>query len=331
MAHFTTGAKRYPESTDFPAFGGTDVGTVSNGTSFESTAPQTLPDGASGPRSFLFWDTGRRITAKRHVRWTFNNVANWSTWHAIAWYGTQPGGPGTPIVTVNSYWVGTGTMDPTPIDVPGSSFVNGPGGQPAFPWQGNNHAARTEWGPATIRALSHLQRSPTDPLLDFSSLTKLTFGGEDPGTIFEENDDGLVAGGGVTGIASTTAQQLTFPQGAGGLVLAGYVQPVTPAFMIPFIDIIMRWLGHVRIEPSPVDPGPDDIIRLKLIAESLDLVRGDRPTEIDAFEGLLAAAQKMSPAELKRTIVGTRATVMRGESALKSLEALAANQGSQKG
>lgn len=39
------------------------------------------------------WDTGRRITNKRKVRWTFNHPENWTDWRAIAWYG--PGGNGS--------------------------------------------------------------------------------------------------------------------------------------------------------------------------------------------------------------------------------------------
>jgi hypothetical protein len=75
--------------------------------------------------------------------------------------------------------------------------------------------------------------------------------------------------------------------------------------------------------PDRGDPSPEDMIRLKLISESLDLVRGGEITPIDAFEGLVGAAAKMKPAELKRTIAGTRATLERGAAALKALESLA--------
>jgi hypothetical protein len=83
MAHFTAGAKRYPESTSFLAFGATDIGNVTNGTTTDLTAPASLGDPPSA-RSFLFWDTARRLTPKRRVRWSFNNVDNWSNWHATA-------------------------------------------------------------------------------------------------------------------------------------------------------------------------------------------------------------------------------------------------------
>ena len=53
------------------------------------------------------------------------------------------------------------------------------------------------------------------------------------------------------------------------------------------------------------------------------MVRGGTVTDFDAFEGLLDAAKKMKPAELKRTIAGTKATVLRGQAVVKTLEALA--------
>src|SRR5262249_28535815 len=154
----------------------------------------------------LFWDTGRRVTNKRHVRWTFNHPDQWATWNAVAWYGVVGGnGHPVPIVSLDAYWVGTGTLDPPPGDGPGSTFGNGPSpGQTAWPAGGNDHEVSTQWGAATIRALDHLRRSPSDASLDFSSLTQLIFGGDDSG-VFEENDDGITAGGGITGIASTTA------------------------------------------------------------------------------------------------------------------------------
>lgn len=325
MAHFTTAGKRYREGTDFSAFPASDVGVTSGGATFDHTAPAALPDGAYN-RQFLFWDTGRRLTGKRRVRWTFNHPENWTTWNAVAWYGVPSTGPngGEPVVSLDAYWVSNGTMDPTPIDGPGSSFVNGPGaGDVAWPWQGNDHQVRTQWGPATIRAKDHLQRTPADPQLDFSSLSQFTFGGDDSG-FFQETDDDITSSGGITGIANTTAQQLTFAQGSGGLVLAGYVQPVLPRIDLSdaLRDIIREAIFH-RFKDRG-DPSPEDIIRLKLIEESINVVRGERPTG-DAFEGLVAAARTMSAAELKRTITATRATVSRGEAALKSLESLAAN------
>src|SRR5207248_9282720 len=110
MAHFTPAGKRYREGTDFASFGALDVGVTSPATTVDQTAPASLPDGAA-TRSFLFWDTGRRVTNKRHVRWTFNHPDQWSTWNAIAWYGVSEGnGPGH-IVSLDASGAGPGTPD----------------------------------------------------------------------------------------------------------------------------------------------------------------------------------------------------------------------------
>ena len=325
--HFTTAGKRYREGTSFPGFGALDVNVSGPSTTVDQTAPAFLPDGTT-QRGFLFWDTGRRVTNLRHVRWTFSHLSDWSTWNATAWYGVAGGTNGEPVVSLDAYWVGNSTLDPTPVDGPGSTFVNGVGAaNVAWPGHGNDHEVRTKFGPATVRALNHLRRSVSDPQLDFSSLQTLIFGGDDS-TVFNENDDGLGSSGGVvTGIAATTAQQLTFAQGTGAVVLAGYVQPVAPKvdFGKALIELINEAeLSHLIL--TNVDPSPDDLVRLKLIVESLDLVRGEAVTA-DVFDGLVGAARGMSATELRRTIAGTRATLRRGEAALKSMESIASKAG----
>ena len=99
--------------------------------------------------------------------------------------------------------------------------------------------------------------------------------------------------------------------------MAGYVVPVKSG-----IDIFKKLIEVIRAYDlgkfiDKGDPSSEDIIRLKLISESLDVVRGRTVTDFDAFEGLLDAAKKMKPAELKRTIAGTKATVLRGQAVLK--------------
>ena len=339
MAHFTTKGKLYREGTDLDAFGALDVTVTAPGTTVEQTAPSSLPDSGGVSRSFLYWDTGRRITGKRKVRWTFNHPANWSNWPAAAYYGVPGGGgPGTPVITVDAHWVGVGPIDPTPIDGPGSTFVNGPGPTPAWPSGGNDHRVRTEWGAANIHAKDHLQRNVGDPILNFSSWQQLVYGG-DSTDVFEENDDDILPGSGVTGIVSSTSQFFPVAQGVGGFLMAGYVPPDRrrgpdrPGGR-PDWDIFRELVEILRekdlskfFPPDRGDPSPEDIIRLKLISESLDLVRGGTVTPTDAFDGLVGAANKMSAAQLKRTILGTKATLNRGQAALKALEALAKRKG----
>lgn len=326
MGHFTTTGKLYREGTDLSAFGSLDVTVTAPGTSVEQTAPPALPDANGVMRSFLYWDTGRRITGKRRVRWTFNHPTNWSEWPAAAYYGIPPTGPGgTPQVLVDAHWVGTGPLNPTPIDGPGSTFVNAPGGTPvAWPGIGNDHVVLTQWGPATIRAKDQMQRHTGDPFLSFSSWQQLVFGGDGSG-YFEENDDDITSGSGITGIANSTSQFFPVAQNSSSFLMAGYVVPVktAPDIFKKLIELIRAYDLGKFIDKG--DPSPEDIIRLKLISESLDVVRGAAVTESDAFEGLLGAAQKMTPADLKRTIAGTRATLLRGQAVLKTLEAMAKN------
>src|SRR5262245_1882380 len=122
MGHFTTGGKRYREGDDLPSFGAVDATVTAIGTILEQHAPAWLVDQDGVTRGFLYWDTGRRITNKRRVRWTFNHPLNWSEWNAAAWYGVPSGGgPPDPTVRVDAHWVGVGPIDPTPIDGPGST------------------------------------------------------------------------------------------------------------------------------------------------------------------------------------------------------------------
>lgn len=329
MAHFTTKGKRYREGDDLPSFGSLDVTVVAPGTSVEQTAPASLTDQDDVTRGFLYWDTGRRMTSYRKVRWTFNRPANWSEWNAVAWYGRAgvgPPGPGDPTVTTDAHWVGLGPINPTPIDAPpASKFVNAPGGTPAaWPWTGNDHLLRTQWGAATIHAKDHVQRSTGDLVLNFSSWTQIIYGGIDTGFFSENDDDIATPGSGVTGIAASTSPDFDAPMGSGGLIMAGYVAPPWPH--VPrdifdrLVELIRRWPDWHDIG----DPGPEDIIRLKLISESLDLVRGQPSTGGDAFEGLIGAGKKMTRAELMRTIASTKATLLRGAGAVKALEAMAA-------
>lgn len=325
MSHFTTAGKRYRDGTTFDSFSSLDVGVPpppAMPTTVEQVAPRELNDGVS-TRAFLFWDTGRQVTGKRHVRWSFNHADEWSTWSATAWYGLIGGnGPPQPVVSFDAYWVGQGAIDPTPIDGPASSFVNGPGaGQVAWPYEGNDHLVRTEWGPATVHALEHLRRSPSDPELNFSALTQLVYGDGDAGDIFDENDEGITSSSGIVGIENVTSPVLTFPQGTGAVVLASYVVPAA----VDFVFDLTKLLGEANLGKliDKGDPSPEDLVRLKLIADTLDLVRGERPSP-DAFEGLVDAARLMKPAELRRTISQTRATLRRGEASLKAMESIAA-------
>lgn len=327
MGHFHADGKRFPDGTDLDGIAVSDLDISLGGTVLTQFASESVfEDGEE--LKFLFWDTGRRITNRRRVRWTFHHPENWSEWNASAWYGLPPTGPGgTPAVSARAFRVSHGSLDVTPIKTPGSTFVNGPGGSPvAYPYLGNDHVGLTQFGPAHVVAKSHVTDGATS--LSFSSWTRLIYGGIDTG-YFEENDDDITSGSGVTGIENVTADFLDIPSGQSAELLASYVVPAKGG-----IDGLKKWLDFLRgvrvggIDlPDRGDPSPEDIIRLKLIAESLDLVRGEKVSVVDAFEGVLDAAKKMTGAELKRTIAGTKATLLRGQAAVKSLEALAKKAG----
>lgn len=324
MSVFTTSGKRYREGTTFDAFGGADLNPVSAGNTWEQTAPRELPDGAGPARKFLFWDTGRRVTGYRTVRWHFNHPENWSTWNAAAWYGTPGIGNGDPTEYFDAFWVANGTLDPTPIDGAGSSFVNGPGGESAWPWQGNDHEVHTEWGAATVHALDHLQRSVTDPLLNFSSLTRVEYGGDDSDVFDETDDDITTPGSGVCGEESTTSQSVVLPQGTGGIVLAGYVQPVRSRIPFNWSDFVAA-VTHVNPWDLVSDPSPDDPIR-RAVLDRLRQTVG-QGAQGDPFAGLVTLAGSLDSATLKRVIVEVQSLQRQAEAAAESLKAVAERKG----
>jgi hypothetical protein len=319
MGHFHASGKRYAEGTNFPAFGNTEGDWNPNG-SEDLTAPALLPD-TDGNRPFLFWDTGRRVTTKRRVVWTFHHGDQWSSWNATAWYGPSSTGPGSDTISVHGYWVGQGLIDPTPINPAGSTFHNGPNAADvAYPVNGDNHVASTQWGSATIGALDHLQRNPTDPLLDFSSLAQLVAGGDDSG-FCEENDDDVTTSSGVTGLASLGGQSATFAQHNGATLLASYVTPAPISVRPPGDGDAAWWTKYF-------DRG--DPAAFRQIAEALvavaNRVQNTSQAAPDTFESLAAAAPQMTKAQLTKALAEARSVLNRGQAAVKSMEALAAKQ-----
>jgi hypothetical protein len=319
MAHFTTSAKRFPEGTSYAGFGGANLNVPSGGDDFTYTAPAELPD-APHNRQFLFWDTGRRVTTKRTVHWTFTHPDSWTTWNAVAWYGDPTGsGPGSHTISATAYWVGTSLMDPTPIDGAASTFAGA-----AWPAGGNDHNVDTEFGPGTLRALGHLQRHAGDPVLNFSGLARLVFGGDDSG-VFEENDNDLPTGGTTPIGIEGSDLQLAYGQGESAIVLASYVTPAPVKVVPPQVGPLQDIGSILKKFLDRGDPSPEDIVRIRALEEVLGMMRG-KPAQIDAFANLAEAAKNMTPAELKRTIAATEAQMRRGQVAIKSMQALAGSK-----
>src|SRR5262249_20953232 len=105
MDEFSVKTKLWPSGADL------DLGTDSNLVTVPSTFTRhaanfvTSMDGTQNYQ-FLFWNTGRHVTNKRHVRWNFS-VGGWGLWTATRWYGTPgPGGPGAQRVRVDPFTIG---------------------------------------------------------------------------------------------------------------------------------------------------------------------------------------------------------------------------------
>src|SRR5262249_8469748 len=99
---------------------------------------------------FLFWNTGRHVTNKRHVHWDFS-VGGWGIWTATKWYGPPGANGGPPGVGGDAFSIGGDapiTGSGTAIaDPPASTFPAG-----AFPFMGDDHAIGTSGGPVDVAA-----------------------------------------------------------------------------------------------------------------------------------------------------------------------------------
>jgi hypothetical protein len=321
MGHFTTAGKSFPDGGTIPGFAGLDhlsFGTPAAPDSNQQDAPEFVVDGGV-IKQFLFWDTGRRIVTKRRVRWTFTNASSWTSWPAVAWYG-QPGGngPGEQTLEVDSYWPGNGQLSATAIE--SVSATNGPGGEAAWPYQGNDHRVHTEWGAGSIDAKDHLSAGG-GAVLNFSSLTKLVFGGSTSPDVFDESDADIPPGGVLTGVENITGQSVPFVQGEGGYVLAAYVTPVPTKFIPLDPD---DWRDWRRVWPweKVFDPATLlDMLRSSGLGEQIGKVRESAGQPMDEIDKIVSSAAAMTKSQLTKALAETRSMVARGEAALKSLQA----------
>src|SRR5437763_12759349 len=125
MDEFTVRTKLWPSGDDLDL--GTDNNLVTVPSTFTRHAANfaTSMDGLHNYQ-FLFWNTGRHVTNKRHVRWNFS-VGGWGVWTATRWYGTPGGGgPGSQRVRVDPFTLGGDsliTSGGTAIDSSASTFA----------------------------------------------------------------------------------------------------------------------------------------------------------------------------------------------------------------
>jgi hypothetical protein len=309
MDEFRTVAKLWPSGDDLDL--GTDSNSVTVPSSFNRHAANfvTASDGATAYQ-FLFWNTGRHLTNKRHVRWNFS-VGGWGVWTATRWYGTPPTGtgPNPKLVSVDPFTIGGDAIltGGTAIDGAASTF---PGG--AWPSGGNDHLVSTATGPVTIVAKDPFQS------YQFAGWLRLVFGGDDSGE-FIETDTGSAPG--TPGFFEHSSGPYSVPQDGNATLLATYGFHDHGG-----IGRIPDWIWKIIAERGPIeipqkgDPSPMDLIRLKILE---DLLRQTRPGPAAGtdYESLIRGAPAMSADELRRAVRSIKTSLNLGKTALAALEA----------
>ncbi len=306
MDTFRVTAKLWPSGDDLDL--GDDTNNVSVPSIFDRHAANfvTSMDGKNNFQ-FLFWNTGRHTTNKRHVKWNFS-VGGWGVWTATKWYGTpSPGGGGGKIHVEGFTIGGNAPLGPdTAIDGAASTFAPG-----AWPLAGNDHEIGTTGGPVDVVA--------KDPYhsLQFAGWQRLVFGGDDSG-FFLETDTG--ASPGSSGFFEHSSGPFHVAQNGGADLLATYGNS-SSGLGIFRVDVI-EWLTAHGIEPPRGgDPGPDDIIRLALIE---NLIRQTNPAAGGGgvnVRQIIEQAPRMSLDELKRALTTLQTSRDLNQTAISTIEA----------
>lgn len=220
MGLFSVTTKLWPSGDSLDT--GTDDNSVSvpPGTaSFDRhAAPFVTLDGTQN-YEFLFWNTGRHITNKRHVHWDFS-AGGWVTWTATRWYGVPPppNGPPDPEVRVDPFSIAdNGPMSGTAIDAATSIFPAG-----AYPDMGDDHLIDTEEGAVDIAAKGILDSQ------QFAGWDQLIWGGDDSG-VFMEDDSG--ASQGSPGFYPAGSGTFHVSEDGGASLLALYGNSAKPKFI----------------------------------------------------------------------------------------------------
>ena len=314
--------------------GGVDVNTVNPpGQVFTRTAPPLAPGtGAPNGYRFLFWNTGRRVTNKHQVTWTFNNLSSWTTWTATRWYGIAggggTGGSSSKLITASAFATeDDASMTGTPIDPTNSTFTDGSGGQTAYPFgtPPDDHVASTQWGPASVAALD-----PYPPQMVFNEYhlvgwLRLVLGGDETGQ-FDETDGAAI--GGPSYYSYLDASPVSIAKDDTVDLMAAYrvvrisppgVPELIPIDYITFIEWLLDYDRLIDPRPSPMGTRTDRL-RVGALTDLVALTRMAEGPE-DLLKSLKANVKLLSPAELKRAISSAKAIGGRVEEATKALEA----------
>jgi hypothetical protein len=308
MDVFNVTAKLWPSGADLDLGDDTNNVTVPYSSTRHAANFVTSMDGTDNYQ-FLFWNTGRHLTNKRHVIWNFS-VGGWGAWTATKWYGTPPtGGVGAQRVRADGFTIGgNAPLGPdTPIDGAASTFAAG-----AWPFNGNDHEIGTAGGAVDVVA--------KDPFhsMQFAGWLRLMWGGDDSG-VFIETDTGASMGSSTFFEHSTGAFHAA--PGSAHDLLATYgnhqgitIGPINWAEI--FTDIGIGGKGPI----GPGDPGPDDWIRLIILEQLLRKTRPGDPAGVN-FQRIIQEAQRMSAEELKRTKTALQTSLDLGKTALSTIEA----------
>jgi hypothetical protein len=283
----------------------------------EKTATPFIATSPTDTLQFLFWHTGRRLTGRRTVHWSFTTMT-WSVWEATKWYGVPSGGPGgQPRIHAEAFNLMTSELMGADTPISGTS-----GG--VWPFLGNNNEVGTAGGPATI--------SPIDSLsgLQFCGWQKLIYGGDpNPDPFFETDAD--VTAANVPGNGSgnvfvfTPGTTLHASAGENAEALAAYGSSGPGGGGLGLIDII-RGLDRIPWQRRPwdiiADPSPIDRIRQQLLAELLRTTQPGQGVPAGGdFNRIIESVPNMSADELKRALQSVQTQVDLGQSAVSTIEA----------
>lgn len=314
MGTFKTIARLWPSGTELD-FGG-DSNDVSSEVWFTRNAPQFETSDGHNSFQFLFWNTGRRITSKRRVRWHFY-ILGWSTWTATRWYGIPgPGGQHVDRVRADGFSVG-GDMPfaDTPINSSGSTFTPAS----SYPFNGDDHAIGTAGGPVTVAA--------KDPFhsLDFKGWMQLMWGGDPVGEFDETDENTSSPGTSGSGIYETiSGSTYLAAQHSQVDLIASYAHDVSPPLKFDWTKLLAGLTTAVT-KPGPVNPGDfltPDVLRAQIIQELIRQTQPGTPATRGGadFQGVMERIPNMSDEELKRSLQDVQTSVNLGNSAISALQ-----------
>ncbi len=284
MSLFNVTTKLWPggESLDT----GTDDNVVSvppGSASFDRHAALfvTSPDGTQN-FEFLFWNTGRNTTNKRHVHWDFS-AGGWTTWTATKWYGVPPSnGNGGHEVRVDPFSIASNgplTGSGTAIDPSASSFPPG-----SYPDMGDDHLIDTEDGAVDVAAKGSLAS------LQFAGWDQLIWGGDDSGTFYESDAGASQGSPGFYPVGSGTFHVV---QDGSAILLALYGNSSIAKFykenLKSEIDVAKSWVSDFpKLKDNEGDPwrqyagDPQWAQIIRLIVERSDQLQ-QQVTELRSF------------------------------------------------